>query len=134
MAALFVAQVESFAAAVTDGIVVPRRETVFVGVFVPGVGLAAFRNHRAEHRVGHHVRPGRRGDLAFVHRNHIFAAILREAAEAVIELQRGNVGQLRRMQVARQIIHRRQFRRGGHRRQRLLQDLWQLQALVELLG
>ncbi len=87
LAGSFVAQVERFAAGVAHRIVMPWRQAELVGVLVPGVGLAAFRDHGAEAGVGQHVGPWRRGALRFAGGDHVFAAVFREAADAVFQLQ-----------------------------------------------
>ena len=89
LAGVFVAYVEGFARQVANGIVAPGRKTVFVRVFAPGIDGAGFGNHRSEGRVGDDVDPGRRRALSRRKRDHIFAAVLGESAEAVKEDQIG---------------------------------------------
>jgi len=58
-----------------------------MGVFTPGIGLAAFRNHAAETGIGDHIDPRRRRHLTGRGRNHVFAAIAGKTADAVVDQQ-----------------------------------------------
>ena len=85
VAALFVAEVQGFAARIAHRVVVPRGEAEFVGVLAPGVGLTALRDDGAEVRIRQHVHPRRRRHLPVRGRDDVLAAIRRESAEPVEE-------------------------------------------------
>ena len=80
-----VADVKRLAAGVAHRIVVPGGEPEFVGVVHPGVGPAAFRDHRADLGVGQHVRPRRGRGLTRRERDHVLASVGREPAQTVEE-------------------------------------------------
>src|ERR1035437_5041945 len=82
---LLIAKVERLARGVLNGIVAPRRQPKFVGVFRPSVSAAAFRNHRAKKRIGEHVDPWGWSRLPGLKGDDIFMAIAGKTAEAVLE-------------------------------------------------
>ena len=57
-------------------------------ILAPRIRLAAFRHHRAELRIGQHVRPGRRRLCAFARGDHVFAPVGRKTTEAIFQDQR----------------------------------------------
>jgi hypothetical protein len=87
MAALIIANVESFTAAVAYRIIVPGRKPEFMGVFRPGVGHAAFGHNCAEHRISQNINPGRRCYLFFGGGNNILAPVRSKSAQTVKEQQ-----------------------------------------------
>ena len=84
VAAFLVAQVDRLAAGVADGIVVPRRQSQFVGVLAPGVGTPGLRDHATEARIGEHVDPRRRRPRPRRRRDDVFASVGGKAADAVV--------------------------------------------------
>ena len=87
MAALFVAEVEGFAARIAHRVVGPGREAELVGILAPGVGQAALGDDGAEVRVRQHIHPRRRRHLPVRGRDHILAPIRGEPSQAVEEDQ-----------------------------------------------
>ena len=88
---LFITQVNGFAAAIGDRIVVPGRQAKFVGIFGPGIGTAGFRDHRAEMCIGDHVDPGRGCRIGREPGDDVLTAIGAEAAIFVAQQQEGTV-------------------------------------------
>ena len=86
-AGLFVAQVQRLSARIAHRVVMPGREAEFVRVLAPGVGNAAFRDHRSELRIRQHVYPRRRRYLPGCEGNDVFAPVAGEAAQPVAEDQ-----------------------------------------------
>ncbi len=84
-ARLLVAEVERLAAAVADRVVVEGGQAELVGVLHPGVGAAPLADDRADVRAGDDVGPRRRRALAGLEGDDVFAAVRREAAQAVVE-------------------------------------------------
>ena len=67
-------------------------------VLGPGVGAAALGNHRAEMRVGQHVRPRRRRGVVRAQHDDVLAAVGAEAAVWIAQLQAARVLYRRRQQ------------------------------------
>src|SRR4029077_2102902 len=86
-AGAFVANVDRLAGRVGDGIVRPRRELVLVGIQRPGVARAGLGGEEAERRIRDYVDPRLRGSRALAENGDVFAAVVREAAQAVKEAE-----------------------------------------------
>ena len=80
-----IADVKCFATGVADRIVMPGGQTEFVGVVHPRVRPTAFRDHRADLRVGQHVCPWRGSGLARGERDHVLASVGREPTQTIKE-------------------------------------------------
>jgi hypothetical protein len=80
-AAVFVAQVERFAARIADRVVVPGRQAELVRVLAPGVRRPALRHHACRRRIGQHVHPRRGRDLPGRERDHVLAPVGGETAK-----------------------------------------------------
>src|SRR3546814_794027 len=91
----FVAQVQSFALGVADGVVAPGREPVLTAVGRPGDPQSAFGHDRTEGVVGENIRPGRRSGGAGLQTDDIVSAIGSKTTPAIIELQIGRPRQRR---------------------------------------
>ena len=87
IAALFIAQIESFATCIAYRVVVPWRKAEFVGILTPRVGHAAIGDDRSKVPIRQYVHPrcGRR--LPLHGRDDILAPIRREATESVVKQQ-----------------------------------------------
>ena len=86
--ALVVADEDRLRRRVADRVVRERRQPVLAAVLGPGVGGAGGGHERAEAGVGEHVRPRQRRLVVSVEHHHVLAAVLAEAARAVVEAQR----------------------------------------------
>jgi hypothetical protein len=87
IAGYLVANVERFAARVSDRIVRPRRELVLAAVSSPGVAAPLRRHLKPEVGIGDHVDPRRRRGMICIEDDHVFPAVLVKAAKAVEEFK-----------------------------------------------
>ncbi|MNF86938.1 hypothetical protein D3C84_693890 [compost metagenome] len=90
-----VAQVQGLAAGVANRIVVPGGQAELVGVQVPGVGAATFRDDRTEQWICQHIDPGGRSADAGLQLEHVLAAVAAEAAIGVGQAE-GGIGRASR--------------------------------------
>src|SRR3546814_20649089 len=84
---VFVAQVQSVALGVADGVVEPGREPVLTAVGRPGEPQSAFGHDRTEGVVGENIRPGRRSGGAGLQKDDIVSAIRTKTTPAILALQ-----------------------------------------------
>ncbi len=84
-ARLLVPDVERLPAAVADRVVVEGGQAELVSVLHPRVGAPALADDRPDVGTRDHVRPRRRRGLPGLQADDVFAAVGREAAEAVVE-------------------------------------------------
>ena len=84
-----VAQIDGLSGRIGDRVVRPGRELVLPAILRPGVAGARLRDLEPQSLVGDHVDPRGGRPLALAERDHVFAAVLDEAAQPVAELPHG---------------------------------------------
>ena len=84
-----VAQIDGLSGRIGHRVVRPGRELVLPAILRPGVAGARFRDLEPQSLVGDHVDPRGGRPLALAERDHVFAAVLHEAAQSVVELPHG---------------------------------------------
>ena len=90
-----IADEDRLAAGITDRIIGPGSESVFVAVVDPRKGTSRFRDNRADPRIGDHIHPWGGGRLAGPQPDVIFATIFAESTPSVkcVEIGGRSVGE-----------------------------------------
>src|SRR5205807_3309992 len=85
-ARILIANVDDFARRITNGVVGPGRQPIFVTVDRPRESAARFGNQESKVLgIRNHVRPGRRRPLTFAECRDVFTTAVRKAPDSVKE-------------------------------------------------
>src|SRR5678815_486519 len=85
IACFFVTQIKSFTTGITNRVVVPRCNAVFMCIDGPCIGRAGFRNYCSEQLIRQYINPWSRCGFIFIRDDSIFLSILSKAACAIKE-------------------------------------------------